>query len=340
MTDAISPATQRRIDALLREIAAGHHLDDDVCEELRGHMTEKLLDYMQGAEPLTEDDAFVLVREHFGDPAVIKTLFRETRHRFSPVLFGRWLGAAVIAITGVSLLDEWLRALIRLLFIGVWNSSDTPSELPRSTVAFMMQTPEWLMYLFGTLLLFAVLRFWRRSEEQGNLMWYHRFSGPTYVSLVAGVFCLAVVVARWTPAQGIVSSFLGGFSIESGMDGFDIVRDTYWLLFLVLYISRFSILLWWFDRPPRHLDLAAGVPAILVFLTAAWLVRDTLFYAFGWQPSSVIASGGFVSALTGGLRSDGAVILLALAGYLAVNGYSAVRRRVIAAVKPVGAYHD
>lgn len=77
MTHSISPRIQEEIYFLCSQISITNSLDPEVAEELKGHMEDKLLAYMDGEEQLTEQDAFILVREHFGDPMVIEGLLQE-----------------------------------------------------------------------------------------------------------------------------------------------------------------------------------------------------------------------------------------------------------------------
>jgi len=63
--------------ALCKKISVAHDLDQEIQDELYGHMEDKLLAYLNGEEPVTEDDALILVREHFGDPAVLKNLLQD-----------------------------------------------------------------------------------------------------------------------------------------------------------------------------------------------------------------------------------------------------------------------
>jgi len=64
----ISPQVQERIEALCRQISVAHELDEDIRKELRGHLEDKLLAYLSGEERLTEQDAFILVRERLRNP--------------------------------------------------------------------------------------------------------------------------------------------------------------------------------------------------------------------------------------------------------------------------------
>ena len=87
MADEISEAARGKIEALLHDITAGHDIDDDARDELRSHMEEKFLDYKQCTEPISDDDAMLLVRKHFGKPEVIVAMYQETRERVTPMLF-------------------------------------------------------------------------------------------------------------------------------------------------------------------------------------------------------------------------------------------------------------
>ena len=168
MTNTISPQTRARIDSLLREIAAGQHMDADTIDELRAHMEEKLLDYMRGEIPVSEDDAFVLVREHFGKPEVIRAMYQETRRRFSPQLFIRWFGAAVVALFMVTELERWLTLFVKWVVKSSWDSIQNPELLAYHAMYFLDSALDMLMICVGAIALFMVLRSWRSAEEQGE----------------------------------------------------------------------------------------------------------------------------------------------------------------------------
>ena len=77
MIKSISPQIQAEICTLCDQISVDHSLDSEIRDELLGHMEDKLLSYMNGDERLTEQDAFILVREHFGNLAAIEGLFQD-----------------------------------------------------------------------------------------------------------------------------------------------------------------------------------------------------------------------------------------------------------------------
>jgi len=81
MADKLSSETTQRIEQLVQEIAGSHKLNDELCRELQGHIEDKLLGYMRGEETVTEADAFVLAREHFGDKYNLRELLGVERPR-------------------------------------------------------------------------------------------------------------------------------------------------------------------------------------------------------------------------------------------------------------------
>ena len=67
--DVPNSGIQTKLKAICREISITQSLDAEIQKELYGHMEDKLLAYVNGEEAITEDDALILVREHFGKPA-------------------------------------------------------------------------------------------------------------------------------------------------------------------------------------------------------------------------------------------------------------------------------
>lgn len=77
MDNPLTPETQQRICALCGEIAVAHDIDPELREELRGHVEDKILGYLSGEEAVSEADALMLAREHFGDRAQLKAMLSE-----------------------------------------------------------------------------------------------------------------------------------------------------------------------------------------------------------------------------------------------------------------------
>ena len=56
-----------QIRSLCAQLADRHGLDDDAREEMCGHLEDKLVGYLSGEVRVSEQDALLLVRAHFGD---------------------------------------------------------------------------------------------------------------------------------------------------------------------------------------------------------------------------------------------------------------------------------
>ncbi len=81
--------SRAKIRALCNELAREHGLEDAAREELCDHMEEKLLDYFSGRVKISEEDALLLVRSHFGDAHQVARQLNEERHAGARVV--RWL---------------------------------------------------------------------------------------------------------------------------------------------------------------------------------------------------------------------------------------------------------
>ena len=99
MSEQLSYKTHEKINSLCIQISVAHNLDDDIREELRTHMEDKMLGYLKGDEKITEDDAFILVRKHFGKPSQVKKLLQAVYISTAcPAFSGRFVG--VLAVRG------------------------------------------------------------------------------------------------------------------------------------------------------------------------------------------------------------------------------------------------
>jgi len=93
MSITIKGETLEKIRALCSTISVAPHVDKDLRDELFTHLEEKLLGYITGEIKLTEEDAFILVREHFGKmPPVKKLLQRVYVSPACPAVSGRFVG--------------------------------------------------------------------------------------------------------------------------------------------------------------------------------------------------------------------------------------------------------
>lgn len=103
MSTDISPESAEKMRALCRKISVAHDLDEEIHLELYSHMEDRMRGYISSEEKLTEEDAFILIRNHFSDPESVIYFPHETHDKKKNIPFVRLLGAvtAVYLATGV-----------------------------------------------------------------------------------------------------------------------------------------------------------------------------------------------------------------------------------------------
>ncbi|MCL2648320.1 MAG: hypothetical protein FWD61_15140 [Phycisphaerales bacterium] len=115
----LSVETARRIDALAWQISSANHLDADLHAELRAHIEDKFTAYLTGEIKPSEQDAFLLAEAHFGDPAVIQSLFvrMQPAAASAPSLFARLFTLSIVTLLVPPIVSIPMFFLgIRLLF--------------------------------------------------------------------------------------------------------------------------------------------------------------------------------------------------------------------------------
>src|SRR3954451_19368295 len=75
--EGISEAARHEMRSICRRATVGREIDPKVATELYAHLEDKLLAYLAGEEPLTEADAVILVREHFGRPEALRQILAD-----------------------------------------------------------------------------------------------------------------------------------------------------------------------------------------------------------------------------------------------------------------------
>jgi hypothetical protein len=220
MAEQLSDDTQRRIDALVKETCVSAHAADPVALELRGHIEDKILAYINGEQRMTEADAFVLAREHFGDREQLNRVLAEVHVQLAPVIPWRKLSAFLLAF----LLTGRLLALF---------------SIP------LYKTQYWNLYLvLANLLtlggLFLLLKHWKAVSDTGIRMWFDRWPLPVLLSL-----CGVLVAA----APGVDAAKLYLIQLTGGpSDLTTFFLFNYYLQIFVmsaLVVSMGLIALWW-----------------------------------------------------------------------------------------------
>src|SRR5215469_8676805 len=103
MPNDLSPETQKQIETLTRQISLSQNLDPEIQLELRAHLEDKLHAYLAGQIPLSEADALLLAKSHFGNPAHIQSLFNTVHPTARPLSLFRKCATAILATLAASL---------------------------------------------------------------------------------------------------------------------------------------------------------------------------------------------------------------------------------------------
>lgn len=115
MDKPLSSETLSQIRALCESIAQRDQLGEGVQEELRGHIEDKVIAYLEGREALTERDAVILAREHFGSASVVKAHLQST-HLHTVIIDIARRTAVITCVT--YLVQMTAVVLLRVAFIG------------------------------------------------------------------------------------------------------------------------------------------------------------------------------------------------------------------------------
>ena len=177
--DYISPEMSEKIQRFCRTISVTYNLDEDIQEELYGHIEDKMLGYLCGDEPLTEDDAFVLVRERFGDSASVRELLKSV-HGVKPeyISVTRAVLNTMLAFT-VGLFIAWF---VSGYFIGLITrfAADSGLKLVYRAPLEPLTIKIYLTVMFGAVLalpfgLYSILRtvFLDRSHTNNSSIFLH-----------------------------------------------------------------------------------------------------------------------------------------------------------------------
>jgi len=263
VADELDPDVQARIRDLCKKISVAHDLDPEIRDELYGHMEDKLLAYLNGEEAVTEDDAFVLVREHFGDPAVLKELLQDVHASRSRQSLARRLAAAAVASLGIQLLLYMVISLsvVAHAALGLSSPPLTPGPVSFLDGIHVASAPELrpvaslfagCQLFLSPLLLLFVLRRWRRQAEDGRLTWFMRWRPWS-------LFCAVAVLLVLKSAAPQVGSPHWPLSVSGGSLFFLArFREVSCLLHCIVW-------LWWCDRAPRRVRT-------LAYALCAWVI--------------------------------------------------------------------
>ncbi|MBN1295024.1 MAG: hypothetical protein JXB48_24525, partial [Candidatus Latescibacteria bacterium] len=167
----ISTETQESIRSFCRKVTVAYDLNEDIQEELCGHIEDKLLSYLNGEEKLSEQDGLVLVREHFGKPEHIRNLLEEVHGAQAKGSLGRRIGAVVVTTIGVELLLPVVNDLHWFFELNKWHFLSS-----YITEVGMLSIP---------VLLWFILSRWQTHSNSEKPVWFQRISIAKYVMILA-----------------------------------------------------------------------------------------------------------------------------------------------------------
>jgi hypothetical protein len=255
MADSLDEKIQEKIQAVCKEISVAHHLDNEIQCELRGHMEDKVLAFLNGEERMTVEDALILTRAHFGDPVVLKGLMQQVHGVESRDSLTRRIVGALCASTFLSL---------AFLLVGRYV------EMTLSWGGLSIVQRTFVEYAGGLALLWLCLFYWQRRLDAGKPPWFVRWEASKMA-----VCLMTLFFAKWALdfREGFLNlakqfpltlpltpEDLGGSGIFSG----------YVLGIMAGYLClQCLIWLWWCDRPPRLWQN-------LILTGLAWILCDRL----------------------------------------------------------------
>ena len=176
MNTPLNDDTQQKARDLARKITVAHDLDPEIQEELYGHIEDKLLAYKRGEERILDEDAFILVREHFGDAKVIRGLMQDVHADAVEASLARRLLALAIATSGFYVISGVTSAIIR----------ETAARTLISDGAQISLLKWWLVSNWDIPILFLGLCYllyrWKHSTQTSGVPWYCRWSISRMVS--------------------------------------------------------------------------------------------------------------------------------------------------------------
>ncbi len=255
MDEHISTEIEGRIRQLCRQISIAHNLDEEIQRELYSHMEDKLIGYLSGEEKVSEEDAFILVREHFGDPAVIKGLLQETHAVESGLSLLRKLGAVAAASLATM-------SIVRLLWLALrYHIPKEPAFIMQ--VAIVRYFLAW-GHLFGPVLLLGiVIGVWRKMMDNGRPLWFATFIPERFAAVLFGLVFLMIFL--YLPRERAASEWEHAALLAN--------IGAYTTMFSNILLCMLWV--WWVDtKPRRYRTMLTGALAWIGFFMATVLIRE------------------------------------------------------------------
>jgi hypothetical protein len=269
--ESLNPKIEAQAQKLCREISVAHDLDEEIQEELLGHVEDKLLAYLGGNVPLSVDDAFLLTKNHFGDTALIKSLFHDVHTLEVTLSLGRRLGAAAIVALACSIVAKIGLGCAAILFtylhVQGMPFQDVQALTESSSLLNVFDVHIQPIVGFAILIGWAAVtclvplsffRRWKKALAIGKKPWFY-----TGRSTAIGLAIL-VLVCVYASVPSVPSNFSPFYQTKALLASFLFIAWGFTLGQCVSWV-------WWCDNAPRSM-------------------RNSIFAAGGWSMVSALAT--------------------------------------------------
>ena len=260
MADRLSPKTEAALRELAREIGQARGLGEDAQEELFGHLEDKTLGYLSGEDGISEADAVLLTREHFGDAGQLANALSDTGPARVSIGIAQRLLMVTAVTLGISIVVGGLLSRSLAMLYGFDLAT------PIAYVVLFVQYTGAITWL--TVILAAwILRAWQRRI--GTAVPLNLGSRKSICLAIGFVLLLVTSLVSWSipiyaPAP---DSSIGQIS-----------RVFHGTMFWMIYASLAAwplLWIWWMERRSgRIVMMATGLGAWLVYR----LVTGTIWF--------------------------------------------------------------
>jgi hypothetical protein len=218
-------------------------------------MEDKALGYLSGQKPITADDALLLVREHFGDPATVKSMLQDVHVIETQVSLARRL----MAIVALNLLIGNVGGIF-MLVAGSLTAWFQFQGVDASTARMYYSIAMISMMVIVLFTSWKVLVRWEAKIRSGEQPWFHRWRVRSIIGLIASLISIRLL----TPT--LLESYNTANQIQ--------ISNTFTFLgigiSIAINIAMVAIWLWWCDRPPRLVHTTTKALLVWMILSIQW----------------------------------------------------------------------
>ena len=214
-------------------------------------MEDKLTNYLSGDEELTEDDAFILVEKHFGEPATVKALYQNVEVMAVHVSFARRIGAVLVLSIWIIYTASYI---LEIILSSLFKWSLKGNVFPESSM-ILIGIPEIIPNIFSLLLFTAILMHWRKNMEYGRKPWFLKIKPLKFIGIIIGSFfgMYLIIIA----------------TLQFQATSFNQLTLTFGRLTV---IAHCLIWIWWCDSQPRRL-------LAVIYGFISWIAGQILIWA-------------------------------------------------------------